>query len=343
MFESLTVPLPEADPEALVVSLDVQGVAGRELGVLFERLAERLEERLALAGLKQAPEANPKDIFLGRAERSEPDPQNEPDPMERLRALLRLALNRTTLPICFVLDEYDLLFEGYGGEAGMPGVERLLGLMRAEAQATGRVSLALIGRDPVFLDRPLLGGYTNPLAGWAKPMFLGPLAQRDADELLVRLGKRVGLDVGPATRETAWRWTGGHPLLLRQYGAALYEFAHAPPTRPRPVPTDPIHEDAVELFLQRDAVETIGREVRALLAARFPEALTLLEALADAPHEQARAIVERHGGPRARPINTLVRFGIATGSPVAPSLPEVFRAEFAVSFQGTDRSAASGT
>ncbi len=336
MFESLTVPLPEAEPEALVISIDVQGVAGRELAVLLERLGERLEERLALAGIKHAPPTNPKEIFLDAKET--PDA----DPMEKLRGLLRMALSRTTLPICFILDEYDLLFEGYSGEAGIPGVERLLGMLRSEAQATGRVGLALVGRDPVFLDRPLLGGFTNPLAGWAKPVFLGPLTRDGADELLLRLGKRVGLDVGAATRETAWQWTGGHPLLLRQYGAALYELAQAPPSRPRPVPTDPIHEDAVELFLKRDAVHTICSEVRALLDARFPEALSLLEALADAPPEQARAIMERHGGPSARGVTVLSRFGLMMGKAEQPSLPRVYRAEFSVLWPRIRRSVARG-
>lgn len=344
MFESLTVPLPNAEPEALVVSLDVQGVAGAGFEVLLKRLAERLDERLALAGVRVDPQPTSLKIIANSIEQDGGrDGYLVRDPMDTLRGLLALALERTKLPVCFILDEYDLLFEGYdGGEAGIPKAEQLLQFLRAQAQATGRVSLALIGRDPVFLERPLLGGVTNPLAGWARPIFLGPLGRRGADELLVRLGKRVGLDVGPATLEAAWQWTGGHPLLLRQYGAALYELAHAPPTRPRPVPTDPIHADAPELFLIRDAVQTICSEVRALLDARFPDSLALLEALADAPPDKAPVIVDRHGGPRGRASMVLRRFGIVYGSAEEPSLPGIYRAEFSISWSGIERSAARG-
>jgi hypothetical protein len=345
MFESLTVPTPNAEPEALVVSLDIQGVAGRSLTVLVERLCTVFEDRLARAGVATATAANtgelvaqmlPSPGLVRAAKETDKALLRRPDvklsglgPIEKLHALLRTALEGTALPVCFILDEYDLLFEGYGSEPGIPGVEQVLALLRAEAQATRRVSLALIGRDPSFLDRPLLGGFTNPLAGWAKPMFLGPLQREGADELLVRLGKRVGLDVGAATLETAWRWTGGHPLLVRQYGSAVFELAHAPPTRPRPVPTDPIHADAVEVFLLRPMVHTICTEVHALLEARYPEALTLVDALSHATTPDAGAIVERHGGTRARALDVLIRFGIVAGESSELWVPGVFREWFA--------------
>lgn len=344
MFESLTVPLPEAEPEALVVSLDVQSVAGSGLPVLVERLSAVLEDRLALAGVIEGAAPPPRDAFTGvQLLQAQSGTRNDGgadlylrstlDPIDRMRALLKLALERSALPIVFVLDEYDLLFEGYGGEPGIAGVERLLALLRAEAHATRRVSLALIGRDPSFLDAPLLSGFTNPLAGWAKHMFLGSLREEEAQELLMRLGKRTGLDVGPATLETSWRWTGGHPLLVRQYGAALFELAHAPPTRPRPVPTDPVHQDAVEVFLVRPAVYTICTEVHALLEARYPESLALIEALSQASQAQTGAIVERHGGARSRALHVLSRFGTVGGDPGAPWVPGVFREWFAPSPQ----------
>src|SRR5262249_32147342 len=141
--------------------------------------------------------------------------------LEGLEHLLRLALARSSLPLCIVLDEYDLLFPGYGSEPGFAGVERIFGILRALAQETRRVAGAVIGRDPVFIERPLMGGFTNPMLGWVVPYWLGPLRREEAEELLTRLGRRVGLDVGGETIDLAWRWTGGHPLLLRQFGSAL--------------------------------------------------------------------------------------------------------------------------
>lgn len=351
MFESLSVPLPEAEPEALVVSLDVQGVAGRGLSVLLDRLCVVLADRLSLAASADNRETRDGAASTGAllpgqirvANETEGEPLGRAlldtaalDPMDRFRNLLELSLHRTALPVCFILDEYDLLFEGYGGEPGMVGIERLLSLLRAEAQATRRVSLALIGRDPSFLDKPLLGGFTSPLAGWAKHLYLGPLRREGMEELLTRLGRRVGLDVGPATLADAWLWTGGHPLLARQYGAALFDLAHAPPSRPRPVPTDPIHKDAGEVFLARAAVQTICTEVLALLEARFPEALALLAAIARSPASTTGALGTHPRAERARGSQVLARFGLLREDPEGWWIPGAFRDAFAASSRGPE-------
>jgi hypothetical protein len=109
--------------------------------------------------------------------------------------------------------------------------------------------------------------------------------------LLVRLGKRVGLEVGGQSVELGWQLTGGHPLLLRQYGSTLFELAYAPGSHPRPIPTDPICPDAVDVFPSRDAVRTILGEIDTLLAVRFPDSLKLLRALASADSKPTTRVV----------------------------------------------------
>ncbi len=291
MFGLLDKPTPDVETEALVVSFDIQALVERTLPAVAEQLAKELRERLELDGV------------------SEPEGPTV-EGMVLLEQLLRTALEAQPRPIVFVLDEYDLLFEGYSGEPGIPEAHRLFSLLRSLSQATGRVSLALIGRDPVFVQRPHLGGFTSPLLGWVEPRWLGPLRSDEADELLVRLGKRTCLNVGAATRETAWQWTGGHPLLLREYGSALFELAHAPPSRPRTLETDILRDDAVDIFYGRDGVRTVCGEVRMLLEIRFPEALSLLAALADSPQNKVREVIDRHGGRRGSSAMLLAGFGL---------------------------------
>lgn len=323
------------DAEALVVSFDVQGLVQRTLHGLADRLARELRARLALAGVR---EASTHDVQhegsmlvvsapVGEAPTGMPD-RREQDPLAELERLLHLALNAQPRPLAFVLDEYDLLFEGYSGEPGIPELHRLFALLRSLSQATGRVSLAFIGRDPVFVQRPHLGGFTSPLLGWVEPTWLGPLRRDEADELLVRLGKRTCLDVGAATREAAWQWTGGHPLLMREYGSALFELAHAPPSRPRTVETDMLRDDAVEVFYRRDAVQTICGEVRMLLELRFPEALGLLTALADAPMDDGWEVVAQRGGPRDKAATVLAGFGLLMDPTARAWVPELWRNYF---------------
>ena len=278
---------------------------------LVQRLIEYLDERLKWAGLSN--EAD--------------DRFRNDDPLDRFRHKLGMALDRLSLPICFMIDEYDLLFAGYDGAGGLPGIEQFFALLRAEANRSRRVSLALVGRDPAFVDEPHLGGVTNPLLGWVHHDYLGPLRRNEADELLVRLGKRVGLEVGTGSIDLGWQLTGGHPLLLRQFGSILFELAYSPGSRPRPIPTDPVCMYAIDIFPTRNAVRTIVGEIETLLAVRFAASLTLLRALASG---DTNRVVHDHGGMNSRALHVLLHFGIVQMQDGRVWVPEIYRHEFAV-------------
>lgn len=212
--------------------------------------------------------------------------------------------------LCVVIDEYDLLFEGEGGEGAIPGIGRLFRLLRGWAQTRqGLVSLILVGRDPTYLSAPELDGVTSPLTAWCTPVWLGPLERPKAVELLRKLGRRVGLDVGPMSADLAQRWTGGHPLLHRQFGSALRGVARAKDSA-WGVPTDPVAPLAPARFREREAVLEVMREVVALLHKRYPSALATL---VDMAHGRSwdDALAE-NGGPDGAAGRTLRNFGLVT-------------------------------
>ncbi len=315
MFRFYGTELPEnASPSALVVSFDAQNVGAKSLSNLVSRLLDHFEERLQLAGLRK----DVRDYF------------HDADPLDRFRYRLAMALERQPLPICFMIDEYDLLFAGYNGEGGLPGIERLFALLRAEANASRRVSLALVGRDPAFVDQPHIGGITNPLLDWVHHQYLGPLRRTEAEELLVRLGKRVGLEVGAQSLGLAWQWSGGHPLLLRQFGSIMFDLAHSPGTRPRPAPTDPISLDTIEVFPTRNAVRTICGEIETLLAVRFKESWVLLQALASVAATDTNRAIFQNGGMNSHALRVLMHFGIVQMDGGVVWVPEIFRHAFGV-------------
>ncbi|EYF08772.1 ATP-binding protein [Chondromyces apiculatus] len=185
--------------------------------------------------------------------------------------------------LCFVIDEYDFLFEREADAGPVPGLSRLLRLLRAWSQTRqGTVSLILIGRDPEHLSVPLLDGVSNPLLAWFIPMWLGPLAAPRDTAMLRRLGRRTGLDIGPESAERARHWTGGHPLLHRQFGSALRQATlNHHPALAWKAKTDAHCNEAVERFLERDTVHTVAREVLALLDKRYRPAHDLLLTLAE--------------------------------------------------------------
>jgi hypothetical protein len=332
-FGSRSGLFPGVHPEAFVVWLDVQGLALRTRDDLAEQLCDDLRERLGLTGLPEEAEHEPPLWFGDDGSKGPKVPTGDRTnsaPLNELRRLIESAVNReVATPVCFIFDEYDLLFEGYSGEPAVAGVEQIFALLRSLAQATGRVSLALIGRDPVFVERPLLNGFSNPLLGWVEPMPVGPFPPEEARELLTRVGRRVGVTITNALFGQAYRSTGGHPMLLRQYGSAAYEASREGRLTPRPLDGGADLERVTQLFLRRDAVDTICGEIRVLLATRFPGSLALLEEAASSEREEGiPAALGRHGGPGGREAKVLLDFGLLRERLGAYWVPLVYRDYF---------------
>lgn len=207
--------------------------------------------------------------------------------------------------VCVAIDEYDLLFEGEGGEGPVPGLNRLFRLLRAWSQMRqGQASLVLVGRDATFLSTPELDGVTNSLLLWSKPMWLGPLALEPAALLLRQIGQRVGLSVGSESAREAFEWTGGHPLLHRQFGSAL-RGATREGDATWGAATDRFSSSALVRYRDRDAVLEVLREVVALLRKRYPEGYDLFRDLAEGYSWDD--VVTGHSGEAAR---TLSNFGL---------------------------------
>ncbi len=209
-----------------------------------------------------------------------------------------------------MIDEYDLLFEGESDEGMIPGIGRLFRLLRGWSQSRqGAVSLILVGRDPTYLSMPEIDGVTSPLTAWCTPMWLGPLGRPKATELLRKIDRRVGLVVGAASAEVAQRWTGGHPLLHRQFGSALRLVTRAQDAA-WGAPTDPVVAQAPSRFVEREGVLDVMREVVALLRKRYPSALNVLVGLARGANWEA-ALME-HDGSDGDAARTLRNFGLVT-------------------------------
>jgi hypothetical protein len=253
---------------ALVAWIDAQGVRREHVRDLLGRLGRRLAERAQRAGLDVDPP--------------------EPTP-EGLEQLLQAVLAGSSLPICVVIDECDFLFVGDSGEGPIPGIASVLGMLRALSQVQGRLSVVLIGRDPTVTQTPILEGVPNPFLSWFSVRWLGPLQREAADEMLTHLGARCGLDVSASTCALAWRWTGGHAYLHRQFGSALRGAAGG-----RRVDTTELEACAVERFEERSEVESAATEILSLLEVHFPAAYSALLALS--AEGTRREVLNAHGG-----------------------------------------------
>jgi hypothetical protein len=289
-----------AEPRVLSVWLDVQGLVERSEENLWAALLVDVRKRL-------------------RAGDHEP-PAESGSVYRDLDAALRAGIEDPRGPgqWCLVLDEADLLFESLGGEAGIP-VVRLLRMLRAVAQETGRLSSVFIGRDSTKFYEPEMQGVQNPMLGLVKEFWLDAFSRDDADELLTRLSKRVGLELEDRHKDMALEWSGGHVILLRQFGSALLEVSRQSEGGLAAASDEAI----VDAYLDREMVQTVFEETFTLLRARYPESYALLLDLlrSDAPAQ----VLAAHGGWIAPPARSLRNFRLLTGTAAAPDMPRWLR------------------
>lgn len=249
----------QATADQIAVVIDAGVVIERTIDALADEMLDALDQRMRMAGQPAAAD--------GRRG------------LARWKAVVQDLLaggNR----LCIAIDEYDLLFEGEETKAPIPQLNLFFRLIRGWAQMyQGQVSLVLVGRDATFLSTPELDGVTNALLAWCTPMWIGPLSQHRANELLRKLGRRVGLDVGEVSARLAFEWTGGHPLLHRQFGSTLRSLVRKTSNNWN-APTDPVAHTSTARYCARDAVLEVLREIVALLSKRYPTALDLLRSLA---------------------------------------------------------------
>jgi hypothetical protein len=286
MTSGSPIELPESSNVAVVL----------DAGVLVERTVDGLAEELLRTLAKRMKAAG------------EPIPPRTGHGIGAWKAAVETLLDEGR-HVCVVIDEYDLLFEGEGGEGVIAKLNQFFRLMRGWSQMNqGRASLVLVGRDATFLSSPEIDGVTNALLMWCTPMWLGPLAQDKATELLRKLGKRVGLSVGAESARLAFTWTGGHPLLQRQFGSELRAQVRARNADWGAV-TDAFGQETLAPYRGRDAVQEVVRETVALLHKRYPQAYALLEELAHGPREAA---VGAHGGVDGEAARVLANFGLVS-------------------------------
>lgn len=284
------------EARARVAWLDVQRVFDRSRRRFLHLLAEAVQRRFQADKL--------------------PLPKLPPDPLDRLDRLCATVAD-SPIPLCLVLDEYDFLFEGEGHEPAIAGVPELLRLLRGWAQETKRLSIVVIGRDPQFFERSHMGGFPNPMLGWFVSKWLGPIPAEKATELIRKLGRRVGLEVGHRTTAQALLLTSGHPLLHRQYGSTLLQMASGLRVGGEKVYTDTYFEGAAEPFYQRGAVRDVCNDILHLLSVHYRGAYDLLQDLTSKTPAESFA-VHAWNSPGAA---VLRNFGILSGTAEVPTLP----------------------
>jgi len=223
------------------VYLDIQGIAQRDIVGVCGAILRALREQADSAWGAREDDSPGVDEALRDVARAFPAPDV-----------------RRQAPVCLVLDEFDLLFEGVLGGDGTLGIERLLEVLVAAVNRRA-VLLCAIGRDPKRFQAARVASVEGGTAlGRMSSRWLRPLSLAEAETLFERLGRRCGLHIGTDVVQRAYDWVGGHPLLLRLFGRSLREAAMDVPR-------------ATELFLSASDVRELVAGALFVVSQGFPD------------------------------------------------------------------------
>lgn len=186
---------------------------------------------------------------------------------------LNLLTSRTSRRLVIALDEIERLIEV--GESG--GYIRLGRLLRGfDQQNPGKIRLLISGTSPECAEEANFFGDDNPFYRYLQIHYLGPLGTSDSTDLLVQLGRPIGLKWSPDAIAYSVSQTGGHPALLRTLGSHVHRKLAS-----RSGPTHvnrSIATDAASQMLSSDSA--VLAQVTASLRDQYEDEYVMLEMLA---------------------------------------------------------------
>lgn len=263
---------------------------------VIHRVATAVAERFALE----------QEISSDRARRTLRLPE-EPEDMDperyatRLGEVLRNLLTGgafADMHVVLLLDEIELLFERES-DASLARLAFLRSL-RGVAQETRKLSIVVAGVNATPCESATLDGRDNPVYGFLKIQYVGPLETAGCRMMIQTVGERMGLKWTTGPMDILIDHVGAHPLLARLAASDVSRLQKSRPFRPtrdqaRSVLGD-FHRKHAQHF--RQIVDSLKRH--------YPDELDVLSAAA----EGDKAFVRDWCAENPEAINHLVGYGV---------------------------------
>jgi hypothetical protein len=189
---------------------------------------------------------------------------------------LRLSMSLNSSPIVLMMDEIERIYPTSPSSRWSQDFVRVWQLLRGIDQETpGRLRFVISGTNPRCVEDHAVLGVDNPIYSYFSINYLGPLARREATDLLESYGQKVGLQWSQGATLRASEDTGGHPALLRTYGSMMHKRF-----LPRSQVVSPSVEDAREIA-QEFLVQQVPllAQIVAILEDQYKDEFEILKTL----------------------------------------------------------------
>lgn len=272
--------LRELRTQDITVYLDIQGVPSdsQDCAYLYWAIARKLRE-----------ECEAKKETLGSVFADIPfqlGSQNAPQFQKRTPRLFdhdihtvlnRLEQNGVPTRLVLILDEVDRLLPVSEASPGFRGYADFFAYLRGTSQnSRGRFVTIITAANPALCEQAMWEGRDNPIFQFYHLTFLPPLTREDCSDMVVKLGRGMGISYSEESLETIFHATSGHPYITRLLCSQINQLN---PSRPLHVTSDLVVHARNE-FLRGEATP-IFSEILERLDTFFPVERDLLLFIAD--------------------------------------------------------------
>lgn len=276
---SLLKQLRELRPQDIVVYFDLQGTPPdtQDCVYLYWAIARALREEVEQ---KKTDLTQLDGVVFQLGNQSAPQFQKRTPRLfdHDIHAVLsRLEQHGLTAKTILIIDEVDRLLPAPGFSEGFRGYPDFFAYLRGTSQnSNGRFVTIITAANPALCEQAIWEGRDNPVFQFYHQMFLPPLTQQDCIDMVVKLGRGMGIGYDEESLHRVFRATSGHPYLTRLLCSQISQLN---PVRPLHV-TPEIVAQARNEFLRGEAT-SIFDEILGRLDKFFPVERDLLLFIAD--------------------------------------------------------------
>jgi len=214
------------------------------------------------------------------------------------------AAHRQVPRFLLILDEVERLLPMYN-QPGIVGFDTFLSYLRGQSQKLKRLSLVIVGANPMVSERPTWDHIDNPLFEFVKVIYLPPLRYEECSKMARDLGRGMGIEYDDDALESLYEQTGGHPYITRQYCSFISKRIRNRPLRISRF----IFEQNIDPFIF--ASSNIFQEILERLRRDYPDEQVLLEFIADGVTSE-KVLVGLLKGPCQLSLQHLVGYQLIT-------------------------------
>jgi excisionase family DNA binding protein len=269
----------------ITVYLDIQGVPSdaQDCAYLYWAIARRLREEYEVK--KETPGSVLPDITFQLGSQSTPQFQKRTPRLfdhDIQTILTRLEQSGLSTKLVLILDEVDRLLPISEVNLGFRGYADFFAYLRGVSQNSGgRFVTIITAANPALCEQAMWEGRDNPIFQFYHLMFLPPLTREDCNEMVVKLGRGMGIAYSEESLDAIFHATSGHPYITRLLCSQINLLN---PTRPLQVTPDVVVRAQNE-FLRGEATP-IFNEILERLDTFFPIEKELLLFIADGVNEE---------------------------------------------------------